>query len=137
MEQDIFNNPQKYLNDRLALIQVAQKGIQAKKLSLISELFNLNKEFIAKMFDLSSKSVTRYIKQNKRMNSSDSELILKLIILHQKGEELFGSGETFNEWLNKPAFGLDNIRPIGIISTSDGIDLILEELSHIEFGDLS
>jgi len=137
MQKELAKNPSKLLNDPLLLIKLAQKGISANKINDINNRYNFDKEFIAEMFNLSTKSISRYISENRKLNPSDSELVLKLLILHDKGVEIFGNKEDFTRWLEKPAYGLDNIAPIDIISTSDGIDLTLEELSRIEFGDLS
>lgn len=137
MRKELAIDPDKYLNNRLALIQLAKKGIKANKISILNSLYNFNKDFVAEMLNLSTKSVARYINENRKLNASDSELIIKLLILHEKGVEIFGDSQEFTLWLNKPAYALDNVLPIDIISTSDGIDLILEEISRIEFGDLS
>jgi len=104
---------------------------------LILKYYNFKKDFIAGMLDLSTKTLDRYTQENRKLNPNDSELIIKLILLYKKGIEIFGEQSAFVNWLNKPAFGLGNLKPVEIVNTSGGIDLIIEELSRIETGDLS
>ena len=132
-----LNNYQGNLKDRLSLIRKAKNGIDAKYVLMILKYYNFKKDFIAEMLNLSTKTLDRYTQENRKLNPNDSELIIKLILLYKKGLEIFGDQESFVDWLNKTAFGLGNLKPVEIINTSEGIDLIIEELGRIEFGDLS
>ena len=125
------------IKDKLSLIQNARNGIDAKYIRLIIKYYNFKKDFIAGMLDLSTKTLDRYTQENRKLNPNDSELIIKLILLYKKGIEVFGEQSAFVNWLNKRAFGLGNLKPVEIVNTSGGIDLIIEELSRIETGDLS
>ncbi|MDO8550418.1 MAG: DUF2384 domain-containing protein [Ignavibacteria bacterium] len=125
------------LKDRLSLIRKAKNGIDAKYVLMILKYYNFKKDFISDMLNLSTKTLDRYTKENRKLNPNDSELVIKLILLYKKGIEVFGDQSSFVNWLNKAAFGLGNLKPTEIINTSEGIDLIVEELSRIEFGDLS
>ena len=124
-------------NDRLLLIRKAKNGVEAGYIQLILKYYHFKKNFIAEMLNLSTKTLDRYTNENRKLNPNDSELIIKLMLLYKKGLEIFGTQEYFITWLNKNAFGLGNIKPVEIINTSEGIDLIMEELNRIEFGDLS
>jgi putative toxin-antitoxin system antitoxin component (TIGR02293 family) len=125
------------LNDRVSLIRRAKNGIDAKYVFAIIEYFKFKKSFIAEMLNLSTKTLNRYAKENRKLNPNDSELIIKLILLYKKGLEIFGEQAQFINWLQSTSLGLGNIKPIEIIDTSEGIDLITEELIRIEFGDFS
>jgi putative toxin-antitoxin system antitoxin component (TIGR02293 family) len=130
-------NYNRFLNDRLSLTLAAKNGIRANNVLQVLKFYKFNKEFIAGMLDLSTKTLDRYTKENRKLNPNDSELILKLIVLYKKGIEIFGEQSFFIRWLNEPSFGLGNITPVDIVNTSGGIDLIMEELNRIESGDLS
>ena len=125
------------LKDKLSLIFKAKNGLNSKYIPLVLKYYNFKKDFIAGMLDLSTKTLDRYTKENRKLNPNDSEIIIKLILLYKKGLEVFGEQPAFVNWLNKPAFGLGNLKPVEIVNTSGGIDLIIEELSRIETGDLS
>jgi putative toxin-antitoxin system antitoxin component (TIGR02293 family) len=57
--------------------------------------------------------------------------------LYKKGISIFGSVEEFNKWMEAPAYGVGGQRPNDLLDTMTGINLISEELTRIEYGDLA
>jgi putative toxin-antitoxin system antitoxin component (TIGR02293 family) len=92
---------------------------------------------LADLLHVSLKTFQRYRKDNKRLNPAISEHLLKLLALFQQGNEVFGSIDSFNRWLKKPAFGLGNQIPLELLETSGGIDLVMDQLLRIAYGDLA
>ena len=101
------------------------------------EVAEYDKDFAAGLLDLSYKTVTRYQKEKKKFSPLQSEYIIKTITLFYKGEEVFGTTESFKRWLDKPAYGLGNKIPRNIITTVSGINFVMDELNRIERGDLA
>lgn len=89
------------------------------------------------MLNLSFKTIQRSEKEGKSLSAQNSEQLLKIIALYQKAEHIFGSIESFNRWLRKPAPGLGGHTPFSLMHTSGGIDLVREEIIRIEFGSLA
>lgn len=98
---------------------------------------NYDKDYAADLLDVSYKTITRYQKENKKLSPLQSEFILKTIVLYNKGQKVFGSPESFTNWLQKPAFGLGNRVPNTFITTVTGINYIVDELNRIAHGDLA
>ena len=98
---------------------------------------NYDKDFAADLLDVSYKTVTRYQKEDKKFSPLQSEYILKTIVLFHKGVKVFGKTDSFNRWLDKPAYGLGNLIPRGVITTVTGINFVMDELNRIEHGDLA
>lgn len=93
-----------------------------------------NKLLAEEVFEISPKTLYVYRKSNKDMPIRFNEQILKLEELYKKGIELFEDSEGFNKWLKSESYGLGNVKPIDLINSITGIDLIYEELVRIEFG---
>jgi putative toxin-antitoxin system antitoxin component (TIGR02293 family) len=93
-----------------------------------------NKLLAEEVFEISPKTLYLYRKSNKDMPIRFNEQILKLEELYKKGIELFEDSEGFNKWLKSESYGLGNVKPIDLINSITGIDLIFEELVRIEFG---
>jgi len=125
-----------YINNPMATVIVANKGISATSFDKVSSLFG-RKERLASLLNVSVKTMQRYQKEGKKLNPLNSEMVLKFIALFQKGIEIFGLRKAFLNWLEKPAIGLGNLRPYDLLKTSSGIDLVQEELIRIEYGDLA
>lgn len=64
-------------------------------------------------------------------------LPLKYNQLLARGSEVFGSSESFQQWLRKPAFGLDGDIPRSLLITSEGINLVYDEVERIANGEFA
>ena len=62
-----------------------------------------------------------------------SEHLLKLISLFELGKEYLGNIDEFNDWLQKPMWGLDE-KPIDFLNISGGVDLIIDRLERMAQG---
>lgn len=118
-------------------LKIASEGVSPDLFFDILDFSNFTKDELAELMDLSFKTVQRYHKQHKKFNALNSEQLLKIVSLFQKGIQVFGSTESFNSWLRKPAYGLGNEQPFQLLHTSGGIDLIIEEIHRIEHGALA
>jgi len=62
----------------------------------------------------------------------------RLIALYDKGKTVFGSAEEFNLWLNDPEIGIGaQVLSSLLLDTTTGVELVMQELIRIEFGDLA
>ncbi|GAB3755350.1 type II RES/Xre toxin-antitoxin system antitoxin [Spirosoma pomorum] len=123
--------------DRTALVFSALNGVPATRFFETADLTGYKREQLAEVFDTSLKTFQRYEREHKKLNPQDSEKVLKIIHLFQAGEAVFGSGDSFRRWMDKPAYGLGNQVPFTLLHTSGGIDLVLDEVVRIEYGDLA
>ena len=120
-----------------ALVQLVKRGVDADAVFLIAERSGLHKETIAHLLETSLKTLRRYQKEHKKLNAKESELILKLADLFERGEQVFGNMAEFRHWIEAPAYGLDNQVPLELLYTSEGINLVLDEVERIAHGDLA
>lgn len=51
-----------------------------------------------------------------------------------KAAELFGGLEAAQRWMSSPVMGLDGARPVELLRTSQGTQLVTEFLERIERG---
>lgn len=51
-----------------------------------------------------------------------------------KATDLFGSQAEAEQWLERPAIGLDQRRPIDLLATPVGIELVEDYLERLEYG---
>jgi len=123
--------------DKIKLSHTAKEGIDSEKLNQLIFTYKFDKTFVAYLYKISVKTLDRYLKNHQQLSPLNSELTLKLFALHEKGNQLFLDNAAFLNWLQKPAYGIGNNIPIDLISTSSGVDLIIEELQRIEYGSLA
>ena len=120
-----------------ALTLAALKGIKSSLFSDVITLTGFSRDLVAGWLDISNKTLTNYEKQSKQLNPASSEFLLKIILLFEKGMKIFSDRVQFTHWLEKPAYGLGGFVPLEMMRTPGGVDLIVDELTRIEYGDLA
>lgn len=133
----VYKQYSNYINQDELNILSEPEAIYATAFDDMVAVSSYDKNFAADLLDVSYKTVTRYQKEKKKLSPLQSEYILKTIVLFNKGNQVFGSKESFNRWLDKPAFGLGNRIPRAFITTVSGINFIMDELNRIAHGDLA
>lgn len=86
------------------------------------------------VYEMTPKTLASYKNAGKHLPSRSLEVSIKLKNLYAKADELFLNKKDFNSWLNQECIGLGWRTPINLLNTSSGIDLVIEELTRIEFG---
>ena len=74
------------------------------------------------------------IKPGTVMERSQSEKAVNIARLYSLGEEVFGSVEEFNKWMNGLVASLGKKRPKTYLDTGSGINLLMDELGRIQHG---
>lgn len=125
------------LVDTVELVKLSRKGIA---ISLFEEIVNscsyTVKEW-SKFLHLTERTIQRYKKENRTFETLQSERIIEIAKLQMKGKEVFGSKVYFEEWMNSKIIALGNIRPVELLDSSFGIDILMDELGRIEHGVLA
>ena len=128
--QPLYANP-------ISLLTGSKKGLAAKAALDFLDLSGFSPDEFQETFKTTIKTIQNYDRQELKLDASLSEKLLKSFALFEKGIELFGSAEAFNDWLHVSAYGLGNQVPVEMMDTITGISLIEEELIRIAYGDLA
>ncbi|HEX8469352.1 MAG TPA: antitoxin Xre/MbcA/ParS toxin-binding domain-containing protein [Allosphingosinicella sp.] len=70
----------------------------------------------------------------KTLSSEQSGRAWKLAEVVAKAIEVFGSQEEAEQWLDRPAIGLNQNRPIELLSTTAGTEVVEQYLERMEYG---
>ena len=79
----------------------------------------------------------RTFKRRKRMPPKPlrrSGYARTLAEVQTKAAELLGSQEEAELWLQRPAIGLNQLRPIDLLATPEGVELVEDFLERLRFG---
>lgn len=63
-----------------------------------------------------------------------SERIFELAELYARGKDVFGSIDTFNDWLHTVSIPLGGESPFSLLDTSFGIEIVKNEIGRIDHG---
>lgn len=128
---------QKFYKSDVVLIASAKAGISSHAISDFISVSGKPVDEVANLLYVTPRTVRNYQNENKNLPVLQSEQLLKLYSLYDKGLEVFGTQEAFNRWLSKPAFGLNNQAPDSLLLTSTGIRMVIDELHRILHGEFA
>jgi len=125
------------LLDTVELLKLSRKGITIGLFEEIEKSSSYTLKEWSKFLHLTERTIQRYKKEKRKFEPLQSERIIEITKLNFKGKEVFGSKVNFEEWMNSKIIALGNVRPIELLDSSFGIDLIMDELGRIEHGILA
>jgi putative toxin-antitoxin system antitoxin component (TIGR02293 family) len=70
----------------------------------------------------------------KPLSQEQSGRTWKFAKILAKATEVLGSQEEAEKWLERPAIGLDQRRPIDLLATPAGVELVENYLTQLEYG---
>lgn len=70
----------------------------------------------------------------KPLNSEQSGRTWKFAEILARATSVLGSQEEAEHWLERPALGLDGRRPIDLLATPAGVELVEDFLKRLEYG---
>jgi putative toxin-antitoxin system antitoxin component (TIGR02293 family) len=123
-----------FLSNKMLLVASIREGISYTFFSLIMETSPFNEAYWADLLDISTKSLHRYKKSLKQFKPAHSEKIIEMAEVTQLGLEVFGNMEKLKLWLETPNFALGNIKPSELLRDSYGKEIVIGELTRINYG---
>lgn len=71
---------------------------------------------------------------SKPLSQEQSGRTWKFAEILSKATDVFGSQAEAEQWLERPAIGLDQHRPIDLLGTPAGVELVEAHLERLEYG---
>lgn len=114
--------------------KIARIGVGTAFVLELMPLLGFNKQETASLINISPKTLDRHFKMEKPFSGLESDRILELAELYQKGQEVFGDNKKFLNWLGSNIIALGNTSPKRWLDTQQGIKAIMNELGRIQHG---
>lgn len=112
---------------------LAQHGVPTEVLDkVVASFVRLGEAEVLKAVGVSSRTVQR--RKAGVLSTEHSGAVLDLIAVTQKAIEVLGNREAAEDWLHHPALAFDGRRPIELLSTRPGADLVKDHLTRMEYG---
>jgi len=122
------------VRNNYSLVASARKGVKPDLFYDLAGVMKMPEKNLAQIIHVSTRTISNYKESKKFLDPVQSEHLLKLVALYEKGEELFGNVDEFNYWLQKPSWN-DKESPMDWLITPGGVDLITDELTRLACGD--
>jgi putative toxin-antitoxin system antitoxin component (TIGR02293 family) len=123
------------MDDRstLRLVHVSREGLSYPKFLLAVEAFGFSKQELAQLLHISDRTLERIHKDKKRLSTPQTERILEVSILFEKGWDFFEDKDGFRKWLSIPNYAFENQTPLSMLDTKYGIqsvEMLLDRMAH-------
>jgi len=123
-----------FLSDKMLIIFAIRVGIPYSLFDLIQHYTPFSENDWANFLNLSTKSLQRYKLASKHFKPLQSEKIIEMAEVTKVGLDVFGEMDKLKLWLNTPNFSLGNLKPIELLSDSYGKEMVISELTRINYG---
>lgn len=115
------------------LLNLARKGVSKKAIVSLAKQISLTIQELAGIMHISERTLQRYTPAT-LIRTEHAEKAIELARLYQRGTEVFGTMDNFNDWMKTPNYTLNGEAPLSLLDTSIGFELILQTLGRIEYG---
>lgn len=120
----------------LQRVMRVQGGLPTRALERLEAAMVLPDDDMARVLGISLRTLQRKRTQP-RLDAQLSDRVLQLEDLYAYGAEVFGSAERFRLWVGEPTAALGHRRPLELIDTHSGVELVEALLGRIEHGVLA
>ncbi len=120
----------------IAVVTSVRKGISFDKFYFYYKNLSLTNKKWAEILGVSEKTIQTIVKNKRSLDANKSEKLIAFLLLVRYGIEVFGSIESFKEWLLYKTPVLKNKAPFDFLDTTQGISMLKEQIFKIETGNL-
>jgi putative toxin-antitoxin system antitoxin component (TIGR02293 family) len=123
--------------DSLQVHELLARGLPGKALThLVKTLVVLNwDDAFARAIGMSQRTYQRHASAGTKLLSQEqSGRTWKLAEILAKATDVLGSREEAEQWLERPAMGLNQRRPIDLLATPAGVELVEDFLERLDYG---
>ncbi len=117
--------------------QIIRDGIPWDSVSDVKKALNLTNEELARILDVSQRTLSRLRQSKKRLSASASDRLYRLIHIFSFTKEVFEDDKAARDWLHQPQVGLGGRIPLDFIRTEAGLREVVYLLVRIEYGVIS
>jgi putative toxin-antitoxin system antitoxin component (TIGR02293 family) len=115
------------------LVQLARRGVSRKTLRLISEGLGIPVKDLVPKLPIAERTLQRYALEE-YLPPHISEQIIQWAQLLAFGKKVFSEETVFQDWMRRPNMALGENRPLDLLDTRQGVELLLQLLGQIEHG---
>jgi len=127
----------KIYDDRIEVFRATQAGFRLGSVIEMVESVPVFRDYdvLTRIIGLSARTLARRMKnKDEALTPEQSARALYYAEVLEKAIGVFGSRELAEEWMTKPALGLDGDSPIDLLSNSVGHEIVSDFLTRLEYG---
>ena len=118
----------------LELADVALKGLPGSALTSLAESLDVPTATVVAQLDIPPRTAARRLKPRATLTTAESERALRLARVLARATEIFEGRAPARQWLEAASIPLGGRRPLDLLATDVGAELVLSELGKIDSG---
>lgn len=115
------------------LIGLTREGIPRSAIDALANSLQISIPDLTHYLHISERTLQRY-SPDKNLSIELSDRLLQIAKVYSRSLDVFEDSEMAANWLKQPNIALGNIAPITYLDTSSGVEIVLDELTRIEYG---
>lgn len=118
---------------RMSWIDIPRQGLMMSTLHAIADALDLAVTDMAEYLPVSSRTLQRY-KPDQVLTKEISDRLLQIAKVYAIATDVFEDKENAVQWLKQKNIALGNIKPLELLDTHAGVEMVLQELGRIRYG---
>ncbi|MGD0843108.1 MAG: antitoxin Xre/MbcA/ParS toxin-binding domain-containing protein [Geobacteraceae bacterium] len=116
----------------MQVIDLIRNGVSGDSIIRLAELINIPKNDVYNLLNLKARTAQRKVSKN--LDADKSGHLVQITKILQRCVEVFEDLEKAKRWLKSPNCALGNQVPLNLLDTTEGIELVRDTLTRIEYG---
>ncbi|MBN3754208.1 DUF2384 domain-containing protein [Paraburkholderia sp. Tr-20389] len=92
------------------------------------------REALLQAIGVSERTLQRGRDEDRLLDSNATDRLIRLASITEQAIDVLGSKDAAEHWLSTPAIGLDQRRPIDLLQSSEGAELVKTLLIRMDYG---
>lgn len=115
------------------LMSIVREGLLKTTIDTLAQILKISSKELSDYLHISERTLQRY-DLDKKLSPELSDHLIQIAKVYIKAVEVFEDNTIAVEWLKYPSHALGGITPLSCLDNSSGIELILDELTRIDYG---
>jgi len=115
------------------IIDTIRLGLPKAGVDTFLEKTSVDREKLSQVLHISTRQLNRY-KPEQRLSPEQSNFLYEVTRVYTRALDILGDKATAEHWLEREQLALGNHSPLQMLDTTEGVRLVDDLLSQIEYG---
>ncbi len=121
------------LKTEMDLYEISRIGLPKKALLHLVSNLNVSIRSMSQLLNITERTIQRKSDQD-LLDVSTTEQILQIAEVFSRGNDVFGSTDNFQNWMNSENMSIGGRKPIELLPSRYGAQMVLDVIGRIEHG---
>ena len=115
-------------------INLVRKGLPASAVQAAADYLAMSQKDLLGAIRIPVSTLTLRMRARKPLSPEESDKLIRLAEVVKRAIAVFGDEAEGKAWLNESIVSLGERRPVDLLDTQDGFDVVMRTLGRIQFG---